>query len=192
MPSFDLQNYVDVQERINRFWSEYQNGRIDTNLMSPPDDFSQCRYVARIYKDAVDAFPSATGWAFEVAGSSRANTTSHEENCETSAIGRALANMGYAKNRDERPSRQEMEKVVRSQPNATAQISPLPTTEVASDVVSSGHRAVTPQQRSALMKLTAEAFPGQDYVAEIGSMSFDEASSMIAELQGRKRQGVGS
>ena len=52
------------------------------------------------------------GYAFEVAGSG-ANRTSHEENCETSAIGRALANMGYATSHKDRPSREEMSKASR-------------------------------------------------------------------------------
>jgi hypothetical protein len=38
------------------------------------------------------------------------------ENCETSAIGRALANAGYA-SKGKRPSREEMSKVVASKPS---------------------------------------------------------------------------
>jgi hypothetical protein len=110
MPQFDVNSYIDVQERIGRFWQEYPDGRIDTNIMSPPDDFSQCRYVARVYKELNHSVPAATGWAFEIAGGGGANRTSHEENCETSAIGRALANMGYATSGKDRPSKQEMTK----------------------------------------------------------------------------------
>lgn len=114
MAQFELRDYIDVQERISHFWTEYPNGRIETNLMSPPDDFTQCRYVARVFKDAaVDRLPDATGWAFELAGGGGANRTSHEENCETSAIGRALANMGYATSGKDRPSKQEMTKANR-------------------------------------------------------------------------------
>jgi hypothetical protein len=115
MAFFNPENYVDVQERINRFWSEHPDGAIVTRLMSPPDDFGQCRYEATVYKHKDDQRPSATGYAFELAGGGGANKTSHEENCETSAIGRALANMGYAKNRQDRPSRQEMDKVQRGE-----------------------------------------------------------------------------
>lgn len=113
MPKFDIDNYVDVQERINTFWEQYPDGAIRTNLMSPPDDFTQCRYKAEVFKDRDLPAPDAVGWAFELAGGSGANFTSHEENCETSAIGRALANMGYAKDRNDRPSAQEMAKVNR-------------------------------------------------------------------------------
>jgi len=115
MAQFDVNDYIDVQERIVRFWAEHPDGSIVTKLMSPPDDFSQCRYEAQVWQRRDDPRPAATGYAFEFAapGTRGPNATSHEENCETSAIGRALANMGYATSRADRPSRQEMEKVER-------------------------------------------------------------------------------
>jgi hypothetical protein len=58
----------------------------------------------------------ATGYAEEVRGEGNVNRTSHVENCETSAIGRALANLGYAgSDMTKRPSREEMQKVQRMQ-----------------------------------------------------------------------------
>ncbi len=113
---FDPNDYIDVQDRIVKFWVEYPDGAIRTKLESLPDDFDTCRYAARIFKHRDSLEPDATGWAFERAGGGGANSTSHEENCETSCVGRALANMGYATSRQDRPSRQEMEKVSRHQP----------------------------------------------------------------------------
>jgi hypothetical protein len=57
----------------------------------------------------------STGWAEEIVGNSPVNKTSALENCETSAVGRALANFGFqGKNPSAtRPSRNEMEKVER-------------------------------------------------------------------------------
>jgi hypothetical protein len=112
MPRFDLSQYVDVQTRVSAFWRDHPNGRIQTNLMSDPSDFTICRYVAYVYRDMGDPHPAADGWAFEAAGGAGANQTSHEENCATSAIGRALANLGYSKNAADRPSKEEMTKVV--------------------------------------------------------------------------------
>ena len=118
MPRFNIEDYVDVNERIDRFWEQYPNGRILTNLVSPIENFEGCRYVAYVYKDRESMEPDASGWAFELAGGSGANVTSHEENCETSAIGRALANLGFTTSRsgerEPRPSRQEMGKVARA------------------------------------------------------------------------------
>lgn len=137
MAQFDAGNYIDVQERITRFWSEYPDGSIVTRLMSPPDDFSQCRYEATVYRHRDDQRPSATGYAFELAapGTKGPNATSHEENCETSAIGRALANMGYATTRQDRPSRQETSKVERG-----PQASPAPRGNAPPDGSGNGDR----------------------------------------------------
>lgn len=113
MAGFDLNSYVDVQTRITRFWADHPDGAIRTMLASNPDDFKTCRYRADVYVNRDNPHPDATGYAFEIAGSGMANKTSHEENCETSAIGRALANLGYATSQKDRPSRQEMGKVER-------------------------------------------------------------------------------
>ncbi len=113
MPRFDLDRYVDVQTRIGQFWELYPDGAIITELMSDPNDFTQCRYKASVYRHRDDARPSAVDFAFEIAGGPGANQTSHEENCSTSAVGRALADLGLAKTREDRPSRQEMAKVNR-------------------------------------------------------------------------------
>lgn len=114
MPQFNPDNYVDVQERITQFWSENPDGRIFTDLRSDPDNFTQVVFFAAVYKDKEQPEPDATGWAGEEQGQGgMANKTSWHENCETSAIGRAFANMGYATDRNDRPSRQEMQKVQR-------------------------------------------------------------------------------
>lgn len=110
MAGFNPKDYVDVQTRILQFWKDHPHGAIRTRLMSDPSDFTTCRYVAEVFKEAANASPDATGYAFEIAGTGMANKTSHEENCETSAIGRALANMGYATSGKDRPSREEMSK----------------------------------------------------------------------------------
>jgi hypothetical protein len=56
----------------------------------------------------------ATGWAEEIRGQGNVNKTSHLENCETGAVGRALANAGLSgSDFTKRPSREEMGKVQR-------------------------------------------------------------------------------
>lgn len=115
---FNPENYVDVQERINTFWKEWPQGSIQTEMLTDGAQFDAVVIKATVYRFAEDMQPAATGIASEVRGDNfkdGANFTSWHENCETSAIGRALANMGYAKNRTDRPSRQEMQKVERAQ-----------------------------------------------------------------------------
>lgn len=111
---FNVDDYVDVQDRITKFWQENEDGAIRTFMMSDPDIFERVVFRAEVYKDRENERPDSIGWAAEEKGQGgMANSTSWHENCETSAIGRAFANMGYATDRKDRPSRQEMQKVER-------------------------------------------------------------------------------
>jgi hypothetical protein len=107
--AWDLSNYETVEDRIDAFYNDNKDGRILTEIHTLSADkviFKALVYVGEILV--------ATGFAYEKEGSSPVNKTSHIENAETSAIGRALANYNYAK-KGARPSREEMEKVVRMQ-----------------------------------------------------------------------------
>jgi len=109
MARFNLDDYETVESRLEKFWAENPEGRIWTDLVS--NDGKTVIIVAHAYRRADDTHPAATGFAEETKGSSNVNQTSHVENCETSAIGRALANMGYA-TKGKRPSREEVSKVL--------------------------------------------------------------------------------
>lgn len=115
---FDLANYREVQDRINEFWDKYPNGAITTEVVFSPD-YDHVIIKASVYKGRPvegNGYPDATGIAGEERGKGgMANTTNWHENCETSAIGRALANLGrdFAKNAQDRPSREEMAKAQR-------------------------------------------------------------------------------
>ena len=84
--------YVEVNERIKYFRQEdkYNNWTISTDF--PVLDSEQC--VCKAYIINTDDRVVATGHAHEERASSHINKTSYVENCETSAIGRALAMMG--------------------------------------------------------------------------------------------------
>lgn len=111
--AFDLSNYETVETRLNRFWETYPDGRVETTLMNYDGDTCIVRTV--IWKHRDDANPTATGYAHEIHTDRGVNATSFIENCETSSIGRALANMGFA-TQGKRPSREEMQKVERMTP----------------------------------------------------------------------------
>jgi len=89
--------------------NNYPAFRISTEL----EVVEATRYIVKAYlfKDAKDSVAWATGYAEETVTNRGVNQTSALENCETSAIGRALANAGYAP-KGKRPSREEMTKVV--------------------------------------------------------------------------------
>ena len=117
MPSFNVADYETVEERIKRFYSDHPDGRIITENETLPEYRTEKIWVmkALVFESGEDlerACPKATGYAFEIDGKGgMANQSSALENCETSAIGRALANAGYSGNK--RASREEMEKVQR-------------------------------------------------------------------------------
>jgi len=106
---FNLADYEPVEVRLEKFIKDYPAFRIATELEVVEKD----RYIVKAYlfKDASDGVAWATGYAEETVSQRGVNQTSALENCETSAIGRALANAGYAP-KGKRPSREEMTKVV--------------------------------------------------------------------------------
>ena len=105
---FNLDDYETVEERLIKFWKDYPDGRIDTKLV----EASATRFIvqAYIYRTEADQYPWASGLAEETVSGRGVNATSALENCETSALGRALASAGYA-TKGKRPSREEMAKV---------------------------------------------------------------------------------
>jgi hypothetical protein len=106
---FNLADYEPVEVRLEKFIRDYPAFRISTEL----EVVEATRYIVKAYlfKNAEDSVAWATGYAEETVTSRGVNQTSALENCETSAIGRALANAGYAP-KGKRPSREEMSKVV--------------------------------------------------------------------------------
>jgi hypothetical protein len=110
--NFDLDAYAPVQERIGEFYRDFPYGCIQTRLVR--EDGPEVVFEARVYRtpEEVAAGVYTSGWAREIEGKNPVNRTSHLENCESSAIGRALANLGYSKDAT-RPSRAEMIKVHR-------------------------------------------------------------------------------
>lgn len=84
--------YVEVNERIKFFRQEnqYKNWGIHTDF--PIIDSEQC--LCRCTITTPDGSVVAQGHAHEERASSNINKTSYVENCETSAVGRALAMLG--------------------------------------------------------------------------------------------------
>jgi len=84
--------YVEVNERIKffRLDEQYKGYCLESEMVHLTND-TVC--IKAIIKDVSDRIV-ATGIAYEEKGASRINSTSYVENCETSAWGRALANLG--------------------------------------------------------------------------------------------------
>jgi hypothetical protein len=112
--AFDLSQYETVDTRIHKFWGEHKaDGRIESRLIEVVRDDTgrPLQYLMEAQVWIGDRL-AANGFAEEVVGGSPVNKTSALENCETSAIGRALANAGYSKEKF-RASMTEMTKAER-------------------------------------------------------------------------------
>ena len=115
---FNLEDYETVEERLAKFWKDHPDGRISTTLV----EHTLQRFIvqASVFRTEVDAQAWTTGYAEETVSTRGVNSTSALENCETSAIGRALANAGYV-TKGKRPSREEMSKVKGAEPKPFAE-----------------------------------------------------------------------
>lgn len=115
MPRFNLADYETVESRIKKLYEHYEDARIITQLEECLGDVKRTwvvkAYVYLTAGDQANDLAKASGYAVETDDTGGANNGSALENAETSAIGRALANMNLSGNK--RASRQEMEKVVR-------------------------------------------------------------------------------
>jgi len=166
MAKFNLDDYETVEQRIKRFYETHPYGRIITELVER--DAAQKMWIVKAFvyvTDEIEAMPRATGYAFEIDGSGMANQTSALENCETSAIGRALANLNFSGNK--RASREEMEKVARgSVPQSTPKI----------DVDTALATVKTKAEARALWVTANKAGASKEILAKI-----EEASDALAE-----------
>lgn len=109
--TFDPAAYAPVAERIAAFYERYPEGRIITELVNRSE--RDVVFRALVYRSPDDPSPGATGWAAELVGDGDINAVACLENTETSAVGRALANLGFTASRH-RASREEMEKAERA------------------------------------------------------------------------------
>jgi hypothetical protein len=107
--AFNINDYETVEVRLGRFIADYPDFMVHTELL----EHSEKRFIvlAKIYRTCADSQPFATGLAYEIISDRGVNSTSALENAETSAIGRSLANAGYAA-KGKRPSQTEMAKVI--------------------------------------------------------------------------------
>jgi hypothetical protein len=126
MPRFNKDDYIEVKDRLALFWEKYPEGAIVTEMLHVDDQCVRIKayaYQHRYVKEGDTQLPLGTGHAEEVRITEadikrdskkqyEPNATSAVENCETSAVGRALAMAGFGVSKSV-ASRQEMEKVER-------------------------------------------------------------------------------
>lgn len=106
--AFDLSQYETVDERLHKWWKEFPDGRLETEVV----EASNTRFIVicKLYRTEADPKPYATGIASETVSDRGVNANFALPNCETSAIGRAISNAGLSA-KGKRPSREEMASV---------------------------------------------------------------------------------
>jgi hypothetical protein len=152
--SFNPADYAEVAERLPAFWKDCARGRIITEIIV--DDGTRIVMKASLFATYEDHHPTTTGFAEEIRGSSMVNKTSALENCETSAIGRALANYQYQGSK-KRASLEEMVKVYR-QGETAAGDAPLTQAVQRTQALGSSSEGPTAKQ---LAMLRAKDYQGQ-------------------------------
>ena len=116
--AFNLDEYTPVSERIKQFWIDHPNGAIHSELVF--DDGTRCVVKTTLWLDKDDAQPTTVDYAEELIADRGVNATSRIENCCTSSQGRSLAAAGYlGADWTKKPSREEMQKVVRMSGDTT-------------------------------------------------------------------------
>lgn len=108
--------YVMVNERIKAFRAVYPEGVIKTTMLE--DDGERCTFLAEVFSDKDTLL--ATAHAYELKSSSYINKTSYIENCETSAVGRALGFCGIGCD-DSIASAEEVKNAIEAQEEMKAQ-----------------------------------------------------------------------
>lgn len=87
--------YAEVNQRIKAFRMVYPEGAIYTEMISNKDGVCVFKATVHANGDHVTNNLLGTGHAYEKESSSFINKTSYIENCETSAVGRALGMAGF-------------------------------------------------------------------------------------------------
>ena len=100
MKMLDLKGkkYAMVPERVTAFRKLYPDGFITTQVISHDAGVIFMQATVGYYAENGDPVTLATGFAQEVKGFGMVNKTSYVENCETSAVGRALGMLGLGIN----------------------------------------------------------------------------------------------
>jgi hypothetical protein len=177
-----LKDYVEVNVRIQKFYEKYPEGSIQTEIVSWENGVIVMKAYA--YRTPDDPKP-ATGHAYEKEGSSQVNRTSALENCETSAVGRALANAGFEIKKSV-ASKEEVENAIHQQEQLNKQEQPKVKRADKSQYAS----IKTAIKAVGMNKDTFDAILADLGIEDYATMTYDQANILIEKLADYKPQEV--
>jgi hypothetical protein len=117
---FNPDEYITVHERIEKFYTKWPQGRILTSIVEHNAETGFVLVRAEVYREPDDSLPAATGHAYELKSAGHVQAGSYVEVGETSAVGRALALLGFEVRRGV-ASREEVERGSRKAQTAPRQ-----------------------------------------------------------------------
>jgi hypothetical protein len=171
-----LKDYVEVNVRIQKFYEKYPDGSIQTEIVSWEDGVIVMKAYA--FRTPDDPRP-ATGHAYEKEGSTQVNRTSALENCETSAVGRALALLGFEIKKSV-ASKEEVENAIHQQEQPKVRFAEK--SQYAS--IKTAIKAV------GMNKDTFDAILAELGIDDYATMTYDQANILIEKLADYKPQEV--
>lgn len=114
---YNLEDYEDVQSRVERFKKLHPVGRIVTDVIQFDSEKGHVLIAAQVYREHEDTLPAAVDYAFGSRDTYNPNMRKfYVEDTVSSAIGRALALVLPDTNK--KPTKQDMAKVERPQNKA--------------------------------------------------------------------------
>lgn len=172
-------DYAVVNERVKAFRMLYPTGAIVTDLLN--DDGERCVFKATVFDDTGKVL--GTGTAFELKNASNINNASYIENCETSAVGRALAMCGIGID----VSIASYEEVANAKLNQKEEeMQPLPQIKEDKPKKATAKKEAAPKQEE--QEMTAEqaqkqgAYPSREEMIKIAYEHYPKGSSPHQKL----------
>lgn len=168
-------DYAEVNQRIKAFRMVYPDGFIATSMMSNNDGVCVFRAEVGYYSETGSRVAIGSGTAYEKENSSFINQTSYIENCETSAVGRALGMAGFGID----TSVASYEEVKNAMANQTAP-EPKKERKASSTQVEILSQVYTGDNLQKLLEANG--------ITKLEDISMTVASSIITKLKERKSQ----
>ena len=173
--------YIEVNQRIKAFRMVYPTGFITNEMISNEEGVCVFKATVGYYDERGEAKVLGTGFAYEKESSSYINKTSYIENCDTSAVGRALGMAGFGIDTSVASAEEVQNAINNQEPEAPKKEAPKTP------------RKATPKQLERL----AQVYTGENLqklldkngINQLGDLPAEKASELIEKIDKRSKNG---